>query len=68
METFEAATTPEDKKVRNGYDGTTPTRTKRGDILLIPQPSSDPRDPLVSPFSLINAFAVQKASRRSVIY
>ena len=37
------------EEVEEGYDGVTTARDpKHPEIVLIPQPSSDPRDPLVS--------------------
>ena len=44
------AATPDYKKGREeGYDGVTSREIKHREIHLIPQPSCDPRDPLVSP-------------------
>ena len=42
------ATMPEYRTGREGYDGVVSSEPKHREILLIPQPSKDPRDPLVS--------------------
>ena len=58
---FDSATMAEDQKGREGYAGVTSRQTKQREILLIPQPSSDPREPLVClSFSLLNAFTSQR--------
>lgn len=49
MSTFEDAVMSENKKGEEGYEAVTPRQVQQRGIILIPQPSNDPRDPLVTP-------------------